>query len=394
VKILLLAPQPFFQNRGTPIAVRALVEALAAERHQVDLLAYHEGEEIPLPSGTLYRIPGLPGIRGIRPGFSLKKLACDAVMLFRMIPLLRKNRYDLLHAVEESAFLALAARRLFAVPYVYDMDSSLAQQMVEKYPWLRSMKGALEGAERRVVRGSSGVIAVCRSLEETAREHAPGKRVLRLEDISLLEDQGPAESPGASLGVPGPVVMYVGNLERYQGIDLLLESFQVVQREKEPGNLVIVGGRPEDIRHYGDRARDLGISERVFLVGPRPLEMLGACLAQADILVSPRIRGFNTPMKIYSYLDSGKPLLATRLPTHTQVLDDEIALLVAPEPEAMGRGLVRLLRERSLSASLAAAAKRRAREEFTREAYRRKLGSFYREVEEEILGSAPRSALG
>ena len=120
------------------------------------------------------------------------------------------------------------------------------------------------------------------------------------------------------------------------------------------------------------------------------MEQLGRYLAQADLLVSPRIRGLNTPMKIYSYLDSGKALIATRLPTHTQVLDDEISLLVDPEPGAVGAGLVRLLRDRALASSLAEAAKRRAIREFTREAYRRKLGEFYRGVEEEVLAAAAR----
>ena len=45
-------------------------------------------------------------------------------------------------------------------------------------------------------------------------------------------------------------------------------------------------------------------------------------LLAADVLVSPRLKGLNTPMKIYSYLDSGSAVLATRLRTHTQVLDD------------------------------------------------------------------------
>ena len=55
------------------------------------------------------------------------------------------------------------------------------------------------------------------------------------------------------------------------------------------------------------------------------------------MLVSPRLKGLNTPMKIYSYLDSGSAVLATRLRTHTQVLDDGIAYLVEPEPVALGR---------------------------------------------------------
>lgn len=381
MKILVLAPQPFFQNRGTPIAVRGLLETLSAAGHRVDLLAYHEGESIPLPAGELHRIPALPGIRGIRPGFSVKKLVCDAAMFLKALALVRRGRYDLVHAVEESSFMALVLRRIFGVPYVFDMDSSLAQQMVEKYPWLRSTSWLLERAEGGAVRSSLGVLAVCRSLELTALRYAPGHRTVRLEDVSLL-DGAPAGDPGrTALGVAAPRVLYVGNLERYQGIDLLVESFQVLEREKVPGNLVIIGGTAADIEAYTRKAADLGLGSRIHFLGPKPLADLGAYLTQADILVSPRIRGLNTPMKVYSYLDSGRPLIATKLPTHTQVLDDSIALLVDPDPEAMGAGIVRLLRDSDLAASLARRAKERAAREFTAEAYRRKLLGFYGEIE-------------
>ncbi|HEY3013063.1 MAG TPA: hypothetical protein VGJ36_09970 [Gemmatimonadales bacterium] len=69
-------------------------------------------------------------------------------------------------------------------------------------------------------------------------------------------------------------------------------------------------------------------------LGPRPISSLDDLFHRADVPVSPRLKGLNTPMKIYSYLDS----LATRLRTHTQVLDDHTAYLVAPEPEALGDG--------------------------------------------------------
>jgi len=114
------------------------------------------------------------------------------------------------------------------------------------------------------------------------------------------------------------------------------------------------------------------------------VEALGDCLLQATVLVSPRVRGTNTPMKVYSYLDSGRPVLATRLPTHTQVLDDEVALLVDPQPEPMAQGLVRLLQDEGLRERLAANARRFAQAEFTPEAFRRKLLAFYNAVAERI----------
>ena len=148
--------------------------------------------------------------------------------------------------------------------------------------------------------------------------------------------------------------------------------------------MVVIDGNDEDIAKYQAKTRDLGLEGRVLFLGPKPIGHLGAWLGQANVLVSPRTQGYNTPMKIYSYLDSGKPLLATRLPTHTQVLDDEIACLADPAPQEFGLALVRLFRDREYSARLATKAKRRVQQEFTLEAYRRKLIGFYRALEADM----------
>jgi len=111
------------------------------------------------------------------------------------------------------------------------------------------------------------------------------------------------------------------------------------------------------------------------------VKSLGAYLRQADVLVSPRLQGQNTPMKIYSYLDSGRPVVATRIPTHTQVLDDEIAQLVAPTPEAMAEGIIALLRDPARRVAIAGRAKARVKELYTPAAAQRKLRDFYHRIQ-------------
>lgn len=387
MKILLMAPQPFFQHRGTPIAVRLLCQVLGTAGHQVRLLCYAEGTDIWLPNVRIHRIPKLPGLTDIRPGFSLKKLGCDLVMGVSCMRLLRRERFDLIHAVEESAFIALLMRYLFHLPFIYDMDSCLSDQLAEKYPVLEGSKGILEFLEGAMVRRSLGVVAVCRYLEETARRFGFNKALLRLEDISLLDQGEPTdESLRKRFGIQGLILMYVGNLERYQGTDLLLEAFALASEQAPLARLVVIGGSPDHIRAYQRMASRLGISQSAFFIGPRPVSQLGAYLAQADILLSPRIQGKNTPMKIYSYLDADKPLLATRLPTHTQVLDDEISLLTDPNPEAMAKGMLRLIEDEKLRKRLARQAKQRVQAEFCHAAFQRKLLGFYQGIQEAISG--------
>lgn len=186
------------------------------------------------------------------------------------------------------------------------------------------------------------------------------------------------------------MVMYVGNLEGYQGIDLLIDAFHLVCEQNATAHLVIIGGSDTHIEKYRAQAADRGLSDRVHFAGPRPVEDLGAYLRQADILVSPRIRGANTPMKIYSYLDSGRPVVATRKRTHTQVLDDEIAMLADPAPDAMAKAMQRLLRDEELRDRLATNARQRVAEEYSPEAFRRKLTGFYETLERDVLATGKR----
>jgi glycosyltransferase involved in cell wall biosynthesis len=373
------------------LAVRTVLEFLSARGHQVDVLTLHEGEDVSIPGCRIHRIPRLPGVRNVRAGFSLKKVICDLVMVAECLQMVRRTRYDLIHAVEEAAFIAAVASAVSGIPYIYDMDSSLAEQMVERYPRIHVLLPFLRWCESIAVRRSIGVLTVCAALEDVVLGHAPGKAVGRVEDSTLLPPVVPALASDGLVPEPfrraGPVAMYVGNLERYQGIDLLLQGFRVTLTRLPSASLIIVGGRDDDIRRYREMATGLGIASRVHFLGPRPVQELAALLRQADVLVSPRLKGLNTPMKIYSYLDSGTAVLATRLRTHTQVLDDRTAYLVAPEPTALGVGLATLLSDGALRERLGARARAYVQEEFTPEAAWRKLASFYDAMEAKVAGA-------
>lgn len=390
MRVLVLAPQPFYQPRGTPIAVRMLVKTLAEAGHEVDLLTYHEGEDISLGGAQLHRIASLPFVENIRPGFSLKKVICDVVMAIKAAQMVRRNEYDVVHAVEEASFIARGLRELTRTPYVFDMDSSMSQQIASEYSIARPFRPFMEAMEAWAIRGSAATVVMCKALEERVTEASPNTPVLRLEDVSTLDDTEVEEDLRRDYSIEGPMIMYVGNLERYQGIDLLIDAFRLVAEKDEEAHLVIIGGSDEHIDQYRAQAADREISDRVHFPGPRPLHHLGGYLRQADILVSPRIEGANTPMKIYSYLDSGRPVVATRKRTHTQVLDDEIAMLAEAAPKAMAEAIHRLIRDEDLQDRLAANARKRVAEEYSPEAFRRKLTGFYETLEQDILASGGR----
>ena len=380
MRILLLAPHPFYQERGTPIAVDLLLRALAKRGDRVDLLTYAEGEDRDYGPGVrIHRLRTPRFLRGIRPGFSLKKLLADAYMLPHAARLARENGYDAIHAVEEAAFIARRIGRKQGIPYVFDMDSSMPRQIADKLPLASPLLPLMRALERRAVRGAEVVVPMCDALAQEA-EAAGAKRVVVLRDISLLPVDPPLcpeKGFRLALGLRGPALLYVGNLEPYQGIDLLLDAFARVAPKAPDASLVVAGGRPEDVSAYRAKADALGIGPQTRFLGPRPVADMIHLFRDADVLVSPRTQGQNTPMKIYSYLDSGKPVLATRLPTHTQVLNDDVAWLVEPAPQAVADGLVRLLADAPLRQRLAENAKRLARAAYSLPAFEAALERLY-----------------
>ena len=393
MRVLILAPQPFYQNRGTPIAVKLLAEVLGRRGMKVHLLVFHEGEDVVLENVTIHRIPAIPGISRIPPGFSGKKLVADLFLWMTSFKLQRAIRFDLVHAVEESVFIARCNRFFFRVPYVYDMDSCLSDQLVAKLTPLKPLRWLFEWFENGAIRGSVGVVAVCKALEQKIRQLDPEKPLVRLEDISLLQEcSAPAreESLRQSLGINGRIVLYVGNLERYQGIDLLLHGFASLARHNADSVLVIIGGSQDDIARYRGMAAQLALADRIFFTGPRPVDALGSYLRQADILISPRTEGENTPMKIYSYMDSGRPVLATHIASHTQVLDETNAVLFEPVPERLAESLADLLEDKERGRLLAQRAKEKIAAEFSRPVFEQKLLDFYRTLEHRLADQRQR----
>ena len=395
MNILLLAPHPFYKERGTPIAVNILLKVLVEKKYKVDVVTYNEGVDIKYDNVNLYRIPKISGVHNIGPGFSWKKIICDFFMIFTVLKLLMHNKYNMIHAVEESVFLALCIKTILNIPYIYDMDSSLSQQIIDKKPFLKIFSLMFRFCEYLAVKHAISVVPVCAALYGTIQKYHP-RRVVVLHDVSLLEggEAMPHENLRANIERAGLLVMYVGNLESYQGIDLLLESFALVMKRMATADLVIIGGDRQDIDKYEGKARALTIEHKVHFLGPKPLACLAGYLSQADILVSPRLQGENTPMKLYSYLHSGTAVLATKLPTHTQVLNSRVSLLADATPEAFSDAMLYLMCDQQLRADLGKAGKKFIEGCYSYTSFRSKVFALFDALEKEIgLNKTTRSSV-
>ncbi len=255
MRILLVAPQPFYQERGTPIAVRLLAETLCEFGHQVDLLVYHEGADIAVPGMRLLRAGRPPGIYHVPIGISWQKLVCDVWLITRMLRLLLTERYDVVHAVEEAVFPAAVFNLFSRRKLIYDMDSSLSDQVADKWRVLRPLRGCLSIFERGAVSRSAVVLAVCEDLAAKVRPWKKDpRRVMVLPDVPMGDPHaGQISESLRALAGDAVIGLYVGNLERYQGIDLLIESMARLSSSVN-FQMIIIGGQPDHIAHYVARA--------------------------------------------------------------------------------------------------------------------------------------------
>jgi len=362
MKVLIVAPHPFYQERGTPIAVELLIRALTERKYKIDLLTFNEGSDVTYPGLTIHRVKPFPNIKNVRPGFSGKKLLLDILVFFKLIALMFRNRYQVVHAVEESAFMALVLCPLFRTPYIYDMDSSMVTQVLDKISFLRPVEGFLRWLESLPMRYADLVIPVCDSLADEAAKYRTGG-IHILKDVSLAglgvesENQASVIDIRVTYQIKGMILLYIGNLESYQGIDLMLDAFAIHYPDNTDARMIIIGGEQEHIVQYQNKCTQLAIQDAVVFMGKQPVAHINQYMSQADIMLSPRTQGVNTPMKVYSYLDSGVAVLATDLPTHTQVADSTTACLTAPSAEAYAEGMKALSMNGELRMKLAKNAK-------------------------------------
>lgn len=375
MNILMLAPEPFFEPRGTPISVYFRIRALGRLGHSVSLVTYPLGRDMPLANLKIIRTVNPLFIRRVKIGPSLAKVPLDLVLLFRAGFELATGRYDLIFSHEEAGFLAGCLTKIWPLPHIYDMHSSLPQQL-RNFEFSRShtLVSLFEKMERFILRNAQAVIVICRDLKARVDSLGFGSKAVLLENfLDFPAEEFTAQeikkirtelAPGGER-----IVLYAGNFEPYQGIPLLLEAAQNI----EAGVVfVLVGGTGRALVEMKKRAADLGILSKTVFVDKVPPSRVPLYVSAADVLVSPRLSGTNTPLKIYSFLKSGRPLVATNLWTHTQVLDSSQAVLVDPEPRSLAEG-IRFALFNPEAAARAQAARKRAEQEYTEERYLEKM---------------------
>lgn len=379
-RILFIVSQPYYQWRGSPIRVGFDVQALAETGNQVDLLVLPFGDNRPLPGVTVHRVHNWFGIKEIPIGPSFGKLLFDVVLYIRARKMVLQTQYDVLHGVEDAGAVCALLRSCAGACVVFEKHSDPASY---RKKGVRNLVMALYACiERWVIRRADAVIGTGPGLAAQVRAIAPGKNVYHIPDIpsSLAEStpDGMAKARARMVrGVDDVVITYVGSFAVYQGIDLLFAAILEVCRHCPQARFVVIGGSTSEIAVRRAALEQAGVGDAVLFAGKCPPADLPDWLSASDILLSPRIAGTNTPLKLLDYLKAGRAIVATENAANRQILDDDCALFAPPEPTDFASAIMKLAGDQPLRSRLAAAGHERLANRYSYPVFRDKLDEVY-----------------
>ena len=384
MKILAIAPQPFFTPRGTPLSVYYRTLVTAEMGVEVDLLTYGEGQDVEIPGVRIIRIPHFRFLGNVKIGPSLFKLFLDVFIVFWTIGLLLKHRYKVVHAHEEAVFICYFLKPLFNFKLIYDMHSSLPEQLINfKFTKSKLLIKLFSILENACLQAAEATITVCPSLYNYAKKIVGDSKLVVLIENSIFDPVKFKDSSQQQIvhsWTQNRLVVYAGTLEPYQGIDILIRAFPLVLQQQPDLFLLIVGGTPEQVKHYSDLAQQLGISSHCAFTGRISPNAAKYYISKAAVQISSRISGQNTPLKVYEQLSKGIPIVATNIYSHTQVLNEDVAFLVEPKPENMAEGVLAALAPNGEGKHKAARAKQLYEQKYSRRIYQKKLRQVFNKL--------------
>jgi glycosyltransferase involved in cell wall biosynthesis len=363
----MVAPTPFFADRGCHVRIYEEARALQALDCHVEICTYHLGDE--RPGIVTHRTLDLPWYRKVSAGPSWHKLYIDALLLLKTWRVARRFRPDVIHGhLHEGAAIGWLVGRLLGVPVIGDFQGSLsgelkAHRFIPDRSWLYRLVAHNEGWIDRLPQVA---VASCTDVAEELDERFGVPNVLLALDGVDTDSFRPDVEIGElrSLVPAGhrPVV-YLGMLNAYQGIDHLLEAIpQVLARV--PQAYFLIMGYPNEAM-YHQKAADLGVAEHVQFPGRIDYEQASRYLALGEVAVSPKLSETESNGKLYNYMACALPTVAYDTPPSREILGELGVYAPRGDVDALAGAIAGLLEDPEGAAALGQRLRRRVEERYS-----------------------------
>jgi glycosyltransferase involved in cell wall biosynthesis len=360
----MIAPTPFFSDRGCHVRIYEEARALIAMGYRVDLVTYHLGRDMEgIPTA---RIGAVPWYKKLGPGPSWHKPYLDVLLFFKALTVARRDRPRVIHAhLHEGALIGIMLGRVLRLPVLFDCQGSLTTEMID-HGFIRD-GSLLYKIFLRIERMINSWADFIITSSNAGAEEIKTKWNLSTQRVEAVIDGVDTvifrpysrEEARRQLGLPSelPIVVFLGVLNRYQGVDLLLETIGLMKGRGAPPHFLIMGF-PEE--KYRKKAVHMGIDDLVTFTGKVDYGRAPLYLCAGDIAVSPKISLTEANGKLLNYMACGLPTIAFDNPVNTEILGDKGVFARFGDPHDLARCIGELIadvdRRRSLSVSVREAA--------------------------------------
>lgn len=304
MKILFILPAFYPSNKGTPAGIREKCRTLSAAGHQPVVVCYHRYQALP-PYAKVYRIPANPFYKK-GSGPALSRLWLDWLLFLRAAAVIRRERPDIIHAVgQEGALIAAQLRRIFKIPFVFEIASSMANELVTaNFSGRRGLLTALAARlDKNLPRQADFNLTVSRRIyRQLAARKLPAELVGDTLDLDFFRPQTREKGPKIIVG-------YQGSLAPIQNIALLLKIAPEINRVNP--NIVFKIGTETGAEELAQEIVRRGLAKCV-RVEKVPLARVPAFINACDLMVIPRRLSVGTPLKLLNYLACGRAVIAFR----------------------------------------------------------------------------------
>jgi len=354
----MIAPTSFFADYGCHVRILEEARVLHKLGHRVVVCTYRNGQDV--AGLDIRRTLSIPFRRHYEVGSSPHKIAFDFLLFWKVLATALRWRPDVIHGhLHEGALLGLAVGKLLGIPLVFDFQGSMTSEMIDHrflnrgsvfYRPLYWLETRIDRAARAVITSSQHALQLLTTQFGCCPErvHTVADCVDAEAFYPVSEDERPVlDQRRASLGIPPgrQVVVYLGLLAPYQGIDLLLQAIAELQRRSDNAHFLIMGYPA--VEHYRNLAHQLGVADHTTFTGRVPYQEARSFLALGDVAVAPKLSDTEGSGKILNYMAMGLPTVAFDTPVSREYLGDEGIFATRGDPIALAQGLLRGLEEAS-----------------------------------------------
>ena len=327
LRILAIAPTPFFVDRGGHVQIYEQARALIKLGNTLELCTYHIGRD--MPDFPIHRILNIPWYNKTDAGPSYHKLYLITLLFFLSWREIRRFKPDVLHGHGwDGCWIAFALNKLTGVPFVFDMQGSFTGEIVAHgYAKTNSLFfKLLRWIERRTLHLGTVVTQSEQMVDDAIRNFGVRRdRIFHTFDGVDTDDLHPGIDPGdlrRELAIPEgrKIVVFLGLLKPYQGVDSLMDAIRILVYDlKYTGAHFLIMGFPDEDK-YAARARDMGIGEYTTFPGKIDYKRRKFYYALGDVAVAPKLSPTEGDGKIYDYLAMGLPIVAYDRPASKEIL--------------------------------------------------------------------------